>query len=78
MINKLVDDNMERIQSDIDSLEPKDRVKAMIDLMRFVLPTLKAVEKMDSEIGVRTIEITLDKGPQENRTSGDEEESLTA
>ena len=40
MVGKLMEDNVERIQTDIDSLEPKDRVKAMIDLMRFALPIL--------------------------------------
>jgi hypothetical protein len=40
MVGKLMEDNVERIQTDIDSLEPKDRVKALIDLMRFALPIL--------------------------------------
>ena len=59
MVGKLMEDNMERIQSDIDSLEPKDRVKAMIDLMRFVLPTLKATDYVDKTQGVSEIIFTV-------------------
>ena len=43
-IQTLLGDNMETIQSDLDQLEPKDRIQTMIQLAKFVLPTLKAME----------------------------------
>lgn len=40
----LISNNIEALQKDIDLLEPKDRIKTIIELSKFVLPTLKAVE----------------------------------
>ena len=40
----LVDNNIDRLQEDIDKLAPKDRIKILIELSKFVLPTLKATE----------------------------------
>ena len=40
----LVDSNIIQLQTDLDSLEPKDRVNAIINIAKFILPTLKAVE----------------------------------
>lgn len=40
----LVSENMVKLQSDIDSLEPLQRVKVILDMAKFVLPTLKATE----------------------------------
>ena len=42
--NLLLDNNFSKIQSDIDQLEPKDRIKTILELAKFVLPTLKAME----------------------------------
>lgn len=36
--------NLETLQDDFDTLEPKERFKVLLELTRFVLPTLKAVE----------------------------------
>lgn len=41
---ELLDNNLDKIQSDLDQLEPKDRVKLLLDLAKFVIPQLKAVE----------------------------------
>ena len=41
----LLDNNLDRIQSDIDALEPKDRLKILIDLAGFIVPKQKAVEQ---------------------------------
>lgn len=41
---KLVENNLSRLQEDLDSLEPKDRVKAIIQLATFVLPKLNAID----------------------------------
>ena len=42
--NLLLKNNLEKLQSDLDSLEPKDRVNAVINIAKFILPTLKAVD----------------------------------
>ncbi|AWG22944.1 hypothetical protein FFWV33_16120 [Flavobacterium faecale] len=44
----LVESNISKLKEDIDKLEPKDRIRTIIDLAKFVLPTLKAIEYNDS------------------------------
>ena len=41
---KLVENNLPQLQQDLDSLDPKDRVKAIIQLASFILPKLAAVD----------------------------------
>lgn len=41
---KLLSKNLNKLQTDLDALEPKDRIKAMLELAKFVIPTLKATE----------------------------------
>jgi len=43
-ITLLIDNNMDKLQKDMDELEPKDRIKSIIDLLKFVVPTLKSQE----------------------------------
>jgi len=40
----LLDNNMETIQDDLNQLEPKDRLQTLMQLAKFVLPTLKAMD----------------------------------
>ena len=40
----LINDNLEQMKEDLKALEPKDRIKAILDLSKFVIPTLKATE----------------------------------
>uniref|UniRef100_UPI004047EE78 hypothetical protein n=1 Tax=Mariniflexile sp. TaxID=1979402 RepID=UPI004047EE78 len=40
----LVEDNLEVLQADLNKLKPFERVKLIIELGKFVLPTLKAIE----------------------------------
>ncbi|MFI0429217.1 hypothetical protein [Mariniflexile sp. HMF6888] len=40
----LIENNIDVLQSDLDSLKPIERLKTIIDLGKFILPTLKAVE----------------------------------
>ncbi|SFZ90349.1 hypothetical protein SAMN05428642_101884 [Flaviramulus basaltis] len=40
----LVENNLEVLQADLDKLKPVERVKIIIELGKFVLPTLKAIE----------------------------------
>lgn len=44
MIEKLVKDNFSQLQLDIASLEPRDRVQAIISLLKYCTPTFKAIE----------------------------------
>jgi uncharacterized protein YjcR len=41
---KLVDDNLTQLENDIKDLEPKERIRTILELSKFVLPTLKATE----------------------------------
>lgn len=43
----LIDNNLERMQADLDSLEPKERLMIIIQLSKFVLPQLQAVSVKD-------------------------------
>lgn len=43
-ISTLIDENREKIISDLAELEPKERIKTILEMMRFVLPTLKGVD----------------------------------
>ncbi len=42
--NLLLSNNIETLQADIDLLKPFERVKVILDLAKFVIPQLKAVE----------------------------------
>lgn len=39
----LIEGNLDKMQSDLDSLEPKDRLQILIQLSKFVLPQLQAI-----------------------------------
>ena len=43
----LVENNLPKMQNDLDSLEPKDRIKFILDMAKFILPTLQAVSVDD-------------------------------
>lgn len=42
--NELIDLNIGQIQEDLQKLKPYERIKVILDMARFVIPTLKAVE----------------------------------
>ncbi len=42
--SKLISDNLDGLQKDLDGLHPKDRIRAIIDLAVYVIPKMKAVE----------------------------------
>lgn len=44
----ILTDNLEQLTKDLQELEPKDRIKVLLDISRFVLPTLKSVESKES------------------------------
>lgn len=51
MFKQLLEQNIDSLQSDIDQLEPFQRVKVLLDLAKFVVPTLKAMELKDTDSG---------------------------
>ena len=40
----LLENNLERLQDDLDSLDPKDRLKIILELASYTTPKLRAVE----------------------------------
>jgi hypothetical protein len=40
----LLDNNLEKMQSDLDSLKPAERLRVLLELSSFVIPKLKATE----------------------------------
>lgn len=40
----LLDNNLDRLQEDIDALEPSERIKILLQLSKFVIPSLRATE----------------------------------
>jgi hypothetical protein len=60
---KLVSDNLEQLDSDLKSLEPLQRLKMIVEISKFVVPTLKATElTTDKENGFSPIVINLGNG----------------
>ena len=60
---KLVSDNLEQLDNDLKSLEPLQRLKMIIDIAKFVVPTLKATDlTIDKENGFSPIVINLGNG----------------
>lgn len=41
LIQQLFDDNFDRMQNDLERLEPKDRLKFLFDLLPYLLPKLQ-------------------------------------
>ncbi len=39
----LVENNLPKMQKDLDSLEPKDRIKFILDMAKFILPQLQSI-----------------------------------
>lgn len=61
---QLVENNLEGLQSDLDELEPKDRIRFILEMAKFILPTLQAVSVDDlreneAAHGFNTLIITL-------------------
>tara|TARA_B100001057_G_scaffold261793_1_gene262057 strand:+ start:825 stop:1127 length:303 start_codon:yes stop_codon:yes gene_type:complete len=40
----LLENNIQLVQEDLDSMKPRDRVNALLQFMKFLIPTQKAVE----------------------------------
>jgi len=65
----LVSNNLEQLDNDLKSLEPLQRLKVIIELSKFVVPTLKATElTTDIESRFQPITVTI---VQANDTDND-------
>ena len=40
----LLENNIQLVQEDLDQMKPRDRVNALLQFMKFLIPTQKAVE----------------------------------
>jgi hypothetical protein len=62
----LIENNIDTLQKDLDSLEPKERVKLLLDMAQFVVPKLRSVDlKSDIEETI-TIDFSEDISFEEN------------
>ena len=43
-ISMILENNIAAVQSDLDEMQPRDRVNALLQFMKFVVPTQKAIE----------------------------------
>jgi hypothetical protein len=44
MFKDLINDNFDKIRTDLADLEPKERIRILLEMTKFVLPTLRATE----------------------------------
>ena len=56
----LIENNFEQLETDLRTLKANERIKAIIELSKFILPTLKATEmSLNNETKFQAIEIEL-------------------
>jgi hypothetical protein len=55
----LLEDNLEQLREDIRSLEPRERVKIMLELATFIIPKMKSIQVNDTS--EETIEINFNE-----------------
>ena len=48
-LQSIFESNLPEIQSDIDSLDPKDRIVLLLKIAEFILPKMQAVQIEDKE-----------------------------
>ena len=53
-VAKLLESNIEAVQTDLDQMRPRDRVNALLQFLKFHIPTQKAVEVADVSVDRRT------------------------
>jgi len=49
LISNVIENNLVTIQEDLEKLSPRDRINAIIQLMKFIVPTLKSVDVSGDE-----------------------------
>lgn len=53
----ILTDNLETLNEDLSGLDPDKRIKYMIELAKFVIPTLKATDLKTNDLDFRPITI---------------------
>jgi len=43
-INKIIESNISQIESDISEMEPKERVKTIVQLLEYAIPKMRSIE----------------------------------
>ena len=67
----LIENNLTTLENDIKELEPKNRIKAILDLSKFVLLSIKATELSTAdERNIRPIVISLGSGINPELSNG--------
>lgn len=69
---QLVENNLPKMQKDLDSLEPKDRIKFMLDMAKFILPQLQSIsidDLREKEVqGFNVLTINLKNGSDDSNS----------
>lgn len=58
----LISDNLPQLQKDLKEMDSEKRVKYIIELSKFVVPTLKSTELKGGEEGMSPVVINLGRG----------------
>lgn len=68
IIQDFLDSNINKLQNDFDSLEPKERIDTIIKLMDFALPKLQrsTIDHTVNKDEITSITRTIIKAPQNN------------
>ena len=68
----LVENNLPKMQNDLDSLEPKDRIKFILDMAKFILPQLQSISIDDlreqEARGFNVLTINLKNGSDDSNS----------
>ncbi len=68
----LIENNLPKMQNDLDSLEPKDRIKFMLDMAKFILPQLQSISIDDlreqEAQGFNVLTINLKNGSDDSNS----------
>lgn len=69
----LIEDNMDQLKTDLKELEPKDRITLLLQVAKFVIPTLKAIEVAEDNKHMRSPEFRIEQIFNSNDTDLEDE-----
>lgn len=76
---QLVENNLPQMQTDLDSLEPKERIKFMLDMAKLILPQLQSIsidDLREREMqGFNILTINIKDNSDESNDSNDSDDS---
>ena len=58
----LIENNIDTLQEDLNGLEPKQRVKLLLDMAQFVVPKLRSIDLQTDEEEIVTIDFNESVG----------------